>query len=455
MLGGQHLVFEKWMKDYKSPVIGLKLGGEYCVVALTYPMVRAIHTGDEYDGRPDNFFLRLRTMGTRLGITCTDGPLWTEQRSFVTKHLREAGYGRRPMEIQIQNELNELLDVIDMTKEQPIWPGTFLAPSVINVLWTFTAGERIPRHDERLNRLLNLLNLRSKAFDMSGGILNQMAWLRHIAPEKTGYNLIKRFNHELHEFFMASINTHKADYDESKATDDLIYAYIKAMQDDKARSLYFTDVQLTMIILDIFIAGSQTTAITLDLALRTMALYPKIQSRIQAELDAVYEEGQAPSVLEKSKFSYIEATIMEVQRFFHITPITGPRRVLRETTLGGYKIPKNTTVLIHLRSVHMDKDHWGDPEVFRPERFLNEKMEIVNTEWLMPFGQGRRRCLGEQLARGCLFTFFAGILQRFEVRVCGDEKIDETLLPGITLSPKPYQVVFSKRVRACEKINST
>lgn len=95
-----------------------------------------------------------------------------------------------------------------------------------------------------------------------------------------------------------------------------------------------------------------------------MALYPKIQSRIQKELDAVYEEGQTPSALEKSKFSYIEATIMEVQRFFHITPITGPRRVLRETTLGGYTIPKNTTVLIHLRSVHMDKEHWGDPEVF-------------------------------------------------------------------------------------------
>lgn len=349
------------------------------------------------------------------------------------------------MEIQIQNELNELLDVIDQTKEHPVWPGTFLAPSVINVLWMFTAGERIPRHDERLNRLLNLLNLRSKAFDMSGGILNQMAWLRHIAPEKTGFNLIKCFNQELHEFFMASINSHRANYNEEKATDDLIYAYIKAMQENKAKSLNFTNIQLTMIILDIFIAGSQTTAITLDLALRTMALYPKIQSRIQKELDAVYGEGQTPSVLEKSKFSYIEATIMEVQRFFHITPITGPRRVLRETTLGGYTIPKNTTVLIHLRSVHMDKDHWGDPEIFRPERFLNENMEIVNTEWLMPFGQGKRRCLGEQLARGCLFTFFAGILQRYEVRL--DDKIDENLLPGITLSPKPYQVVFSKRSR--------
>lgn len=274
------------------------------------------------------------------------------------------------MEIQIQNELNELLDVIDMTNEQPIWPGTFLPPSVINVLWTFTAGERIPRNDERLNRLLNLLNLRSKAFDMSGGVLNQMAWLRHIAPEKTGYNLIKRFNQELYELFMTSINSHKADYNDAKATDDLIYAYIKAMQDNKTKSVNFTDAQLTMIILDIFIAGSQTTAITLDLALRTMALYPNIQRRIQKELDSYYEEGQTPSVLEKSKFRFIEATIMEVQRFFHITPITGPRRVLKETVLGGYTIPKNTTVLIHLRSVHMDKDHWGDPEVFFNSTFL-------------------------------------------------------------------------------------
>lgn len=62
---GQHWVFERWMKEYNSPVIGLRLGGENVVVAMTYPMVRAIHTGDEFVGRPDNFFLRLRTMGTK------------------------------------------------------------------------------------------------------------------------------------------------------------------------------------------------------------------------------------------------------------------------------------------------------------------------------------------------------------------------------------------------------
>lgn len=69
-LGGQHKVFEQWSKDYNSPILGLKLGQELFVVALTYPHVYAVHTREEFDGRPDNFFLRLRTMGTRLDLFC-------------------------------------------------------------------------------------------------------------------------------------------------------------------------------------------------------------------------------------------------------------------------------------------------------------------------------------------------------------------------------------------------
>lgn len=64
-LRGQHHVFEQWMREYRSPIIGLKLGGEHVVVAMTYPLIRAIHTGDEFVGRPDNFFIRMRTMGTK------------------------------------------------------------------------------------------------------------------------------------------------------------------------------------------------------------------------------------------------------------------------------------------------------------------------------------------------------------------------------------------------------
>ncbi|XP_058838137.1 probable cytochrome P450 305a1 isoform X2 [Topomyia yanbarensis] len=446
--GGLHLAFEALAKQYNSDVIGLKLGREYVVVALQYPAVREVHSKEAFDGRPNNFFIRLRTMGTRLGVTCTDGPFWAEHRNFVTRHLRQAGYGRKPMQLQIQNELNELIGMIRDLKEEPVWPGSILPTSVINVLWTFTTGSRIARDDERLARLLLLLQNRSKAFDMSGGILSQLPWLRYIAPEWTGYNLLKRFNKELNEFFMITIDKHHQQYSEDKCNDDLIYAYIKEMKNQQSeKNTTFTDLQLTMIILDIFIAGSQTTSITIDLALMMLVLKPNIQQKIREEVDANLQPDELPQQIDRTNLPYTEAFLLEVQRYFHIVPVSGPRRALEDCTLGGYQIPKNTTVLMGLRTVHMDPNHWSDPEEFRPERFLDADNNITNTERLIPFGLARRRCLGESLARACMFTFLVGLIQKFSMHKPENclEDPSVKLQSGITLSPKPYKIVFRPR----------
>ncbi|XP_049540756.1 probable cytochrome P450 305a1 [Anopheles darlingi] len=456
--GGQLInVFDKLSETYRSSVIGLKLGRERVVVGLAYEDVKAVLGNEEFQGRPDNFFIRLRTMGTRLGITCTDGAFWSEQRSFVTRHLRQVGYGRQAMHLQIQSELNELLDILGSRSEEPIWPGSLLAVSVINVLWTFVTGARVAREDDRLERLLRLLQDRSKAFDMSGGTLNQLPWLRFVAPEWSGYNLLVRFNKQLSEFFTPTIEEHHRNFSDERATDDLIYAYIKEMRDqsnsEPDSSTNFTDLQMTMIILDIFIAGGQTTSSTLDLAFMMMIVRPDVQRLVHAEIDHQLAPDQEPHYEDRGKLPYVEAFLLEVQRFFSIAPVNGPRRALKDCTLGGYRVPKDTTVLMGLRNVHMDPEHWGDPELFRPERFLDADRNIVNTERVMAFGLGKRRCLGENLARSCLFTFFVGVMKRFCLcKPRGNDEDDDdemapsmTLKPGITLSPKPYNVVFQPR----------
>lgn len=419
------------------------------VAALGYNLVHKIHLEEVFEGRPDNFFLRLRTMGTRKGITCTDGSLWTEQRNFAVRHLREAGYGKVQMDNHIRNECNDLIEFIDKLNETPTWPGQFLAPSIISVLWYLTASKKIERTDIRLNRLLELLQKRSKAFDMSGGMLSQMPWLRFIAPEKTGYNLICNLNKELHEFFMDHINEHKENFSKEKIEHDVIYAYINEMKNREGTlNNTFNDHQLTMTILDFFIAGSQTTSTTLDLAIMTLVLQPEIQETLRQEVDEKVIDGIEPNYSNKKYFPQTEAYLMEVQRFYSIVPITGPRRALWDTKLNGYDIPKNTTILIGLQSVLMDKEHWKDPENFRYTRFLDEDLKVMPNEYLMPFGQGKRRCLGDSLARSCLFTFFIGILQNFNIsQTQNDTKPSIDLLPGITLSPKPYKVVFKKRVK--------
>ncbi|XP_034657953.1 probable cytochrome P450 305a1 [Drosophila subobscura] len=454
-VGGQHILFGQWAQRYQSPLLGLKLGQEYVVVALGHEMVREVQLQEVFEGRPDNFFLRLRTMGTRKGITCTDGKLWYEHRNFAMKEMRHVGYGRSQMESHIEREAEELLLQLDRTEEAPIEPVTWLAHGVLNVLWCLIAGKRIAsEEDSTLQRLLELMNRRSKLFDICGGLLAQFPWLRHVAPDRTGYNLIRQLNTELYGFFMDTIEEHRRQLEISSDNDpvesDLIYAYLQEMrnQSSDSESSSFNETQLVMTILDFFIAGSQTTSNTINLALMVLAMRSDVQEKLFAEVLTNVKSAKAdafPHLSRRESFDYMDAFIMEVQRFFHITPITGPRRALWPTKLGGYDIPQNATILISLRSVHLDEQHWVDPLQFRPERFIDVGGKCFKDEFFMPFGLGRRRCLGDALARACIFSFLVRIVQQFRIFLPPGETPSMVLLPGITLTPKPYKVKFVKR----------
>lgn len=75
-LNGETFVYEKWSKDYNSPIVGMKLGKDVFVVVLNYSLIQEVNTSPNFNARPDNFFLRLRTMGvkytliTNILITC-------------------------------------------------------------------------------------------------------------------------------------------------------------------------------------------------------------------------------------------------------------------------------------------------------------------------------------------------------------------------------------------------
>ncbi|XP_070508546.1 probable cytochrome P450 305a1 [Chironomus tepperi] len=446
-LGGQHKAFEFLSKELKSPVFSLKLGTENVVVGMTHSIAKEIYSREEFDARPDNFFIRLRTMGTRLGITCTEGKYWTEQRSFVLRQLRNIGYGKTLMHEKIAEELKEVLDIIKNTNGQPIWPGgsNIISTSVVNILWTFTTGTKIKRNDKRLAKFFELLQKRSKAFDVSGGYLSQMPWLRFIAPEATGYNLINDLNSKFYAFFMEFVDEHLRTYSDDKSNNDLIYAFLKEMKEREGQTdSTFTIKQLIMVILDIFIGGSQTTSTAIDLTLMTMIIYPDIQRKCHEELENVVgTDGVLPSFADRHRTPYIDAVINEVHRFYSLLVVGGPRRALKDCHLQDYFIPKGTTVFIGLGDAQHDEAVWDDPHTFNPERFFNEKMH----KQFFPFGAGRRKCLGDQLAKECIYKFFTGILDKFTLHKSDKEEDAPSmdLLPGIILSPKPYKIVFKQK----------
>jgi methyl farnesoate epoxidase/farnesoate epoxidase len=108
---------------------------------------------------------------------------------------------------------------------------------------------------------------------------------------------------------------------------------------------------------------------------------------------------------------------------------------------------QDTTVILSLWSVLSDPDHWGDPEVFRPERFLDSNGKFMKDDWMINFGSGKRFCLGESLARNILFIFFATFFQEFSLSIAeGDPRPTTMPQPGFTTAPYPFRMKIKERL---------
>ena len=111
-----------------------------------------------------------------------------------------------------------------------------------------------------------------------------------------------------------------------------------------------------------------------------------------------------------------------------------------DTKLRGYDIPANTFIVPNTMGIHLDRDIFDQPTVFRPERFLDSDGKFVKNEHVIPFGIGKRSCLGELLARQ-LFLFTAFLVQRFEFKLPeGIEKITEEGHENIVYCPKRFKI---------------
>ncbi|CAI6352811.1 unnamed protein product [Macrosiphum euphorbiae] len=441
-LGFYHLVWHQLAKCY-GQVFSVKLGRIEAVVVSGYDAVRQVLCKDDFDGRPDGFFFRFRAFYKRLGIVFVDGPMWNDQKKFCMQHLRKMGFGGDLMEKIIIEEVNDLMVDITIKCEngKPIEVHGLFDVSILNGLWTMLAGQRFELNDSRLTRLMELVHVSFRMLDMSGGILNQMPFIRFLAPNSSGYEHIKQILNEFYAFLKESVEEHKC---EANYQEDFISAFLMEIEKNKDSPGSFSEEQLLVILLDLFLAGSETTSSMLSFTVLLLLKHQDIQDKVHAELDAVVGDREI-QLADKKKLNYLEAVLMEVQRHSNVAPLAIAHRTIRKTSLQDYIIPKDTLVLASIWSVHMDEHHWGDPEVFRPERFLNSTGNIINDSWLMPFGVGRRRCLGEILAKTNVFMFIAKLIQNFEIRIPNGVQLPDTPQDGVTISPSPFSAIFIPR----------
>ncbi|XP_047115961.1 methyl farnesoate epoxidase-like [Schistocerca piceifrons] len=309
-LGSQHQAFTYLAQKYKSPVVGLRLGGNLTVIVSTRSLICEVLTRPEFEGRPQNFFAYLRNLGLRKGVSVVDGKLWQEQRAFVMRQLRSLGFSGAAMQAQVGKEVRALLGVLSNSCGRPTQLKKVLAPSVLNVILQFCAGYRFSHGDQHLQTLLDLFHTRSRAFDMAGGKLSAMPWLRFIQPEASGYNAITKFNEMVRTYFLKIIDNHKATYTPGKKR-DLIDAFLYEMgKAKKEQNDYttFTESQLLMLCYDMFTAGAETTSNSLRFAFLMMLRHPDVQELVHKEIKEAVGADRLPTLEDKDRSSSVFGT---------------------------------------------------------------------------------------------------------------------------------------------------
>ncbi|XP_076676988.1 methyl farnesoate epoxidase isoform X2 [Andrena cerasifolii] len=445
--GFAYLSFQELMKAY-GPILGLKLGSQKVVVISTHDLVKKVLLQDEFNGRPDGFFFRVRAFGKRRGILFTEGTTWSQCRRFTMRHLRSFGLGQSSMEKQLTVEAEGLVDHLRRASAKgPVPMHTAFDIAVLNSLWSMFAGHRFDYGNEKLGDMLETVHDAFRLMDTMGGIVSQMPFLRFVIPELSGYNELMRILQKLWSFLDDEISIHEKRLSGSQP-EDLIDAFLLEISTNNVErnATIFDREALLVLCLDLFLAGSKTTTDTLASTLLFLSLHPEWTKVLQEELDNVVGRSRPPVLGDYSSLPMMEAFLAEIQRFLILAPLGVPHKAMRDITLSGYRIPKDTIVLLDFHSVHNDQAYWDHPEQFRPQRFLDESGRFCPNNASMPFGLGKRRCPGEMLARTSLFLFFAYVIHYFDVQVSPDHgKPDPSGHDGFTISPKPYYLKLTAR----------
>ncbi|XP_037082197.1 methyl farnesoate epoxidase-like [Pollicipes pollicipes] len=388
--------------------------GENGVHLFHFDHIKDACAKQEFTGRLDNFLLLLRSYHQQLGIIFSQGAAWVEHRRFALHHLKDLGFGKVSTESIVIDEFEELAK--DMIRDigSPMKVNCRFHLTVLNVLWRLVADNRFDSRDPDAQTYINTVNEFFAVLNPHNPL--QLApWLRHIAPEWSGYNAVVRHRSVTTGMFKELIREHQQTLDRSSPR-DFIDLFLLEMEAPGAEGRQFTEQNLTIIGMDLFVAGMETTSTSLSWALLFMVLHPEVQSRVQREIDAVLG-GRHPAYADRHDMPYTAATLMEVARRATVLPRSVSHRAVRDADLAGYAIPKGTVLVMHLDAVHMDAAYWGDPHAFRPERFLQSDGSLRRDERLIPFGVGRRICLGETLARMEMFVLFTCLLQKYRMSV--------------------------------------
>ncbi|XP_072278839.1 cytochrome P450 2J4-like [Pyxicephalus adspersus] len=439
--------FTNPLKDLKAfskvygPMFSIYLGFTPAVVIRELKHVKEIlvNKGVDFADRPQNRLIQLISGGRGL-IFAGYGSSWKEHRRFTLSTLRNFGLGKKSMEQRICEEAAFLIDEMKKNKGSLYDPHFVLGNAASNIICSIVFGRRYNYDNPTFRDLLNLVHEHTKRTSgFWAQLFNAFGFIKHLPlPHQKVIRNIK----VIFGFLRNVLEEHKRTRVPNQPR-DYIDCYLDEVDKEKQDGYKssFDDENLLTCMLDLFIAGRETTSSSLEWTLLYMMIYSDVQEKCRTEMDTVRGDRDHLDYEDRVRMPYTQAVLREVQRFASILPLGVAHSPIKDVQLNGYTIPKGTFIITDLSSVHYDESSWKYPYEFNPDHFLNKDGELIKTESFLPLSAGPRVCLGENMAQIEIFLFFTTMLTHFEFH-CADPKSPPDLTPvfGVSQTPRCFKM---------------
>ncbi|KAH6794754.1 hypothetical protein C2S52_005231 [Perilla frutescens var. hirtella] len=218
--------------------------------------------------------------------------------------------------------------------------------------------------------------------------------------------------------------------------DDFLDILLEIYSDDNGGDVSGNRDSIKGIILDVFGAGSDTSAVVLEWTMTELLRHPTVMEKLRRHIKEVVKEKRDISSDDIEKMPYLRAVIKETFRCHPPFPLLLPRVACRDVKVKGYDVAAGTVAMVSFWAIGRDPELWDEPEKFRPEKFLNSSIDFKGVDFeLIPFGAGRRGCPAITYSIASIEFLLANLVAKFEWKLPNVEKgkdLDMNESPGIT-----------------------
>uniref|UniRef100_A0A2N9IAE5 Cytochrome P450 n=1 Tax=Fagus sylvatica TaxID=28930 RepID=A0A2N9IAE5_FAGSY len=402
-----------------GPIIHLQLGRVPTIVVSSAHLAKLIlKTHDHvFASRPNLLSAQY------LSFNCSDvtfspyGPYWRQARKICVTELLNS---KRVNSFQLlrDEEVNRLLGSVSGQSGSELDLGKMFFTLANDVLCRVAFGKRF-KEESGEGQKRHLVGVMTETQELFGGFclgdfFPDWEWVNSLSGYK---KRLSRNLEDLRAVCEEIIEEHVKKEQDSYGGDgkeDFVDVLLRVQQREDLE-VPITDDNLKALVLDMFVAGTDTSSATLEWTMTELARHPKVMKKAQEEVRNVASSLGKVEESHLQHLHYLKAVIKETMRVHPPVPLLVPRESMEKCNLEGYEIPAKTRVLINTYAIGRDPNSWENPLEYNPERFMDTNIDIKDQDFrFLPFGGGRRGCPGYSFALATVEIALARLLYHFD-----------------------------------------